>query len=106
MGWGTTFTSEIYLSRKYFDTVYDIEEYIKEKEEDIKAVERQLLMYASSTPKDIIPDGWKDDRVNFLSIELKNILGALEEFIVEKYNAELLLNYVVKNKTDLSKLKT
>jgi hypothetical protein len=106
MGWGTTFSPEIYLSKVTFDNSWEIENYISEKELYIKDAKNRLCMYASATPKDICPDDWKDEIVTFLSNEVSTHIDYLEDLIIEKTKAELLLSYVIDNNIDVKTLKT
>ncbi len=106
MGWGTTFKPEIYLSRITFDSNWEIEEYIKEKDEDITNSKKKLFMFVAATPKDICPDDWKDEILTFLLHEINTEVEHLEELIIEKTKAELLLNYVMENNIDVKTLKT
>lgn len=106
MGWGTTFKSEIYLSKITFGNNYEIEEYIKEKEEEIEKTKNKLCMFASSTPKDICPNEWEDEMIRFLSNEVSSLTDYLEELIIEKTKAELLLVHVNENNISVSTLIT
>ena len=65
MGWGTDFKTDIYLNRMIFNSKGELEDKIEELEKGITTCKEKLLMFASSTPKDIIPDDWKEES-NFL----------------------------------------
>jgi len=59
MGYGTAFTTEIYLNRQLFENRYQLDERIKELEGYIESSKRELTALAVATPKDIIAE--KDD---------------------------------------------
>jgi hypothetical protein len=59
MGFGTAFTTEIYLNRQLFENRYQLDERVKELEGYIESSKRELTALAVSTPKDIIAE--KDD---------------------------------------------
>ncbi len=106
MGWGTTFSPEIYLSKVTFDSKWEIEDYIKDKETSINFIRNKLLIFAASSPKDICPDEWKDDIVSYLTNELRDLLDLLEELTIEKAKINLLLNHVIENDLNVNMLKT
>jgi predicted nuclease with TOPRIM domain len=56
MGWGTTFTAEVYLNRQTFEHKYELTEKIKELEGYIESAKRELIAYAVATPRDIVAD--------------------------------------------------
>jgi hypothetical protein len=56
MGWGTAFTTEIYLNRQIFNSKLELEERIKEVEGYINSAKRELTALAVSTPKDVIAE--------------------------------------------------
>lgn len=56
MGYGTAFTTEIYLSRQLFENRYQLDERVKELEGYIESSKKELTALAMSTPKDIISE--------------------------------------------------
>lgn len=90
MGWGTTFITDIYLNRQCFSNVYQVEEKIRENESAIQNLKQKLMMYVSSSPSEIIPEGW-DSAIDFLHSEVKSILEELEDFELENYKLGLYL---------------
>lgn len=56
MGYGTTFTTEIYLNRQIFNSRYELDDKIKELENMIELSKRELLAFAVSTPKDVMTE--------------------------------------------------
>ena len=97
MGWGTDFTADIYLNRLIFDSIYELEDTIQNCKDEIEEYNRALLMYASSNPKDIIPEEWKDEPINFMRIEVSRILRELEDEIKHLKDLEYYLQYLKEN---------
>ena len=56
MGYGTTFTLDIYLNRQIFNSRSELDDKIKELENMIELSKRELLAFAIGTPKDIIAE--------------------------------------------------
>ena len=56
MGYGTSFTTEIYLNRQIFQNRYELDERIKEIEGYIESAKQELTALAVSTPKDVIAE--------------------------------------------------
>mgnify|MGYP003654158949 CR=1 FL=1 len=54
MGYGTSFTAEIYLNRQIFNSKDELNERIKELEGYIESAKLELTALAVSTPKDVI----------------------------------------------------
>jgi hypothetical protein len=73
MGWGIDFKANIFLSKMSFSNESELLELIKEKEDDIITYQKQILMYVSSNPKDIVPDDWKDEPIQFLQSEIERL---------------------------------
>ena len=46
MGYGTSFTTEIYLNRQIFNSRYELDDKIKELENYIELSKRELLAFA------------------------------------------------------------
>lgn len=63
MGYGTSFTADIYLNRQIFESRYEVDEKIKELEKFIEQGKQELLALAVSTPKDVIAEKNEDGYV-------------------------------------------
>jgi hypothetical protein len=63
MGYGTEFTTEIYLNRQIFQNRYELDEKIKELEGFIESSKRELIAFAVSTPKDVMAERDSDGYV-------------------------------------------
>lgn len=56
MGWGTDFKTNVYLNRQIFKNKQEVEDAIKEKEEQIQTDTELLLMIAMANPKDLVEE--------------------------------------------------
>ena len=56
MGYGTAFTTEIYLNRQIFSSRYELDEKVKELEDMIESAKRELTAFAVGTPRDIMAE--------------------------------------------------
>jgi predicted nuclease with TOPRIM domain len=63
MGYGTTFTTEIYINRMVFSSRYELDDRVKELENYIELSKRELLAFAVGTPKDIITEKNEDGEI-------------------------------------------
>lgn len=63
MGYGTSFTTEIYLNRQIFSNRYELDEKVKELKDLIESAKQELLALAVSTPKDVIAEKNEDGYV-------------------------------------------
>lgn len=78
MGFGTSFTKEIYLNRQLFDSKYEVKSKIKELEDNIAEYREEILMYAAATPKDIHTDQ-DQDILSSIKCRVKELFEFLEE---------------------------
>ena len=97
MGWGTDFTADIYLNRLTFSNVYELEDTIQNCKGEIEEHNRTLLMYASSNLKDIVPEEWKNEPMDFLRREVGKVLEELESEIRHLKDLEYYLQYLKEN---------
>lgn len=88
MSWGTDFTAELYLNRLVFTSQYDLEDKIDEVNKNIENLKQQILMFASSNPKDITPPEWEDDAIGCIHSKVNDLLNQLDE------DTELLVNLI------------
>lgn len=56
MGYGTSFTADIYLNRQIFERRYELDEKVKELEDYIQSAKGELIALAVSTPRDVIAE--------------------------------------------------
>lgn len=105
MGWGTDFKASIYISRKVFNSNSELLDEIHEVKQRIEETQRLLSMYAVSNPKDIIPEDWKDDSINFINNKIVELLESYEEDITLLVKLDLLYETCLAEKTDASHYK-
>jgi hypothetical protein len=106
MGWGTTFTADVFLNREVFSSNSDLEYKIEELKQAIEGYKKEISMYVSANPKDIIPDGWKEDGLNFLIFKLKEIFENYEEDLIMLAKLEMLQEVCLEKEIDVSTLKS
>jgi uncharacterized protein YlzI (FlbEa/FlbD family) len=78
MGWGTSFTADIYLNRIIFNSKYEVQSKIEELEENINRYREEILMYASATPKDIFPNS-EEDILFSIKCKINDLFECLED---------------------------
>lgn len=105
MGWGTTFRTDIYLSKTSFSSKVELDDTIKDLEQDIERHRKEIAMYASVNPKSIIPEDWKEDSITFLYNKVRDLLEMYEEDLIRLHHFYLLQNYLEENpEVEVSKL--
>lgn len=85
MSWGTLLNVDIEVLRETFHTIYELESKIEETNDNINSIQSKILMYCSSTPKDII---LPEEDVNVLD-KIKHEVDELFQW----YNDELVLRF-------------
>ena len=103
MGFGTEFKADIYISRKVFTSIAEVQEYRDELKEEIVCYKSRLLMYVASNPKDIIPDEWKEERIRWLQDESLELLSIIEENLNLLFKIDHLLEYLKENNIETIK---
>ena len=78
MSWGIEFKADIYLIRQSYSSLYEVEEAIEDLKEEIESEKESILMYAASTPKDIITEAGYDI-VHDIKSSVKDCLDTIEE---------------------------
>lgn len=100
MGWGTCFTTNLYLSKKIFRSINEIEEEIQNLIDEIQNDKESLLIIGASSFTAIS----KDDED--FTLNLKNSINELVSNIgannVELYKLNLYLEAVKAGKADLT----
>lgn len=100
MGWGITFTPEIYLNRMSFNSVEDVKDKIEEEKEMLEYFKEKMLILVVSNPSDIIIEEYKDeprDTLFTVQREFKECYKNIEEQVYLLSNLELLLQHVEEN---------
>ena len=94
MGWGTSFKQEIYLNRVIFDDISDVQDAIKDKELSIADAEKRMLMFASSNIKDVVPDEWKDEPINYIHNQVSALIEEMMSDHLDLLNLRSFFSYV------------
>ena len=97
MGWGIEFKTNIFLNKMSIQNIFDLYDIIKEKESELEAMKTAIYMYASSDPKLLISDEWKDDPIIFIQLKIKEILTEIEELITVLTNLYHYKEYLEDN---------
>ena len=79
MSWGIEFNIDIFLSHVSVNSKGELEDLIQEKEQDIARYKEAMLMYASSSPKEITPEDWREESINFIQNQVNMIFVDYEE---------------------------
>lgn len=79
MGWGINFNSDIYLSRISADNQFQLEDLIADKEKYISDLEKELLMYVSANPAELVPKDWEEEKIGFLKNQVETLLEEIKE---------------------------
>lgn len=91
MGWGTDFTVDMFLNRQQFNNLYELEAKIEDNEKMIQSVKQRLMMYASASPSELIPEEWEEDSINFLARRIEELFEEFEEYTLDNFRLNLYL---------------
>ena len=83
MGYGTTFTADIYLNRQIFDSRYELDIRVQELEDMIESAKRELTAFAVGTPKDFMAekneDGYVENPIDQILRRTREIFEWMED---------------------------
>lgn len=96
MGWGTIFTPEVYISKEHYNSLEDIQEKIKEEEENINESKEAIAMLVAATPKDIVEQD-SEDVISSLRFKLMEYHESIAESSRKLCLLQLLEEYVQEN---------
>jgi hypothetical protein len=94
MGFGTSFKTEVYLNRQLFSHLSEVEERVEDRRLQIEDIKRRLLMFASSNVRDIVPDDWKEEPINWINNHVGDLLSDLIIDVREFIQLEAFVEYV------------
>ena len=111
MGYGTTFTTEIFLNRQLFDSRYELDEKVKELEDFIESAKLELTAFAVATPKDIMAeqneDGGIENPIDQILRRTRETFDWMEDNYRELYRLYQLQEYLDENPdVDIKTLKS
>lgn len=84
MGWGTSFKPELYISKKIYRDLDDLNFDINEVNDFMKSLESKILMYASANPKDIVQKDC-EDVIYDIHYQLSMLIEEYREMVETKY---------------------
>lgn len=83
MGYGTSFTTDIYLNRQIFESRWELDEKVKELEDYIQSAKGELIALAVSTPRDVIAEkdesGYPQNPIDEVLIKTKETIQWMED---------------------------
>jgi hypothetical protein len=101
MGYGTSFTTEIYLSRKVFNSDSELDDNIKEIESLININKKIILALAVSTPKDVLSfnneGDFNEHPLDIIIHRTDKIFESLDEYYLELSRLYILRQYLEEN---------
>lgn len=101
MGYGTAFTTEIYLNRQIFSSRYELDEKVKELEDMIESAKRELTAFAVGTPKDIMAEkneeGYVENPIDQILRRTREIFEWMEDNYRELNRLYLFQQYLDEN---------
>lgn len=97
MGWGTSFKEDMYISKRCFDSIFELEDAIEDLKEDIVQREKEILMYVSGRPSDFIPSDWEEDGVMFLKNRVEELFLFYKEDLDKLRKFESFREYLKDN---------
>ena len=95
MGYGTSFKPDVYISKKVFNSIYDLEDQIATKKGYIEDTKQNILMYIAATPKDI----FNEDIYSLESLQthINSLFESLEETIYLVNVLEMFREHILDN---------
>lgn len=103
MGWGTTFKPTIYISRYAFKNISDLDDSIDEIEDDINNNKAIIKGYVHSTPKDIIPEEFKEETVEWLNNKIDSLFNDLIDLYNLLHKLKLFRYHLEDSKDNIAK---
>jgi hypothetical protein len=98
MGWGTSFTPEIYINKKHYITMSDVLDDISVIEDRITSSKNELLMLSTMTPH--FNERSLDEVLFEIRIKVESLFEVLEESYFD-LNTLLLLKEHFKNEKEV-----
>lgn len=93
MGYGTTCTADIYLSREDFANKYEVEQEIEECKIAINNVKTRLFGFICGNLKDLMPKSdEEEDPIYYAKQFLDGEMELLDKMTIRQFKLELLLD--------------
>ena len=94
MGWGTDFTTNVYLSKQSFSSKYELENTIEENRRSIEDAKKRIQMFVAASPRDIIDPEWKEQPIDWLINSTEGWFEILEDAIRDNVRLMLYQDYI------------
>lgn len=96
MAFGTRVNVELYFSHKTYNDKYEVEEDLKDTQENLHDIETRIAMYAASSPREGLHtkdcEGEDMNPVDVLYYELKRLKEWYKEEVLKEWQLEMLLD--------------
>ena len=91
MGWETNVITQIVFNKETYDSIYKVEEEIDFCNRRIQEIGNKLMIYSTSRPEDILLNK-KEDTIENIQEDVRDMIYLLQEYFVKKYALEALKN--------------
>ena len=91
MGWETNVITQIVFNKETYDSIYKVEEEIDFCNRRIQEIENKLMIYSTSRPEDILLNK-KEDTIENIQEDVRDMIYLLQEYFVKRYALEALKN--------------
>ena len=91
MGWETNVITQIVFNKETYDSIYKVEEEIDFCNRRIQEIGNKLMIYSTSRPKDILLNK-KEDTIENIQEDVRDMIYLLQEYFVKRYALEALKN--------------
>lgn len=92
--WGTDFKTNIFLKRIIVKNIQEVKNLLEEKQEELDSINIQLIMYASSSPSEILSNEDKEDSISSIYYKIRELLRDQEEVIKIIHDLNHCLEYL------------
>ena len=91
MGWETNVITQIVFNKETYDSIYKVEEEIDFCNRRIQEIGNKLMIYSTSRPEDILLNK-KEDTIENIQEDVRDMIYLLQEYFVKRYALEVLKN--------------
>ena len=91
MGWETNIITQIVFNKETYDSIYKVEEEIDFCNRRIQEIGNKLMIYSTSRPEDILLNK-KEDTIENIQEDVRDMIYLLQEYFVKRYALEALKN--------------
>ena len=89
MGWETNVITQIVFNKETYDSIYKVEEEIDFCNRRIQEIGNKLMIYSTSRPEDILLNK-KEDTIENIQEDVRDMIYLLQEYFVKRYALEAL----------------